>query len=71
MKCKYYQNKLKFNGAYSRKDLPKINNEAYVTNIDEYESIETQWIALYVNGKNIIYLHSFAVEHISKQIKNL
>ena len=46
---KYYQNEPKFNGVYSRNNLPKIKDGAYVINLDEYESIGTHWIALYVN----------------------
>ena len=49
---KSYQNEPKFNGVYSRNNLPKVRDEAYVINLDEYESIETHWIALYVNGNN-------------------
>ena len=36
---KYYQNEPKFNGVYSRDNLPKIKDGAYVINLDEYESI--------------------------------
>ena len=50
-----YQNELKFNGVYSRNNLPKMNDGAYVANIDEYESIGTYWIAIYVNGDNVTY----------------
>ena len=75
---KYYQNdaqlssknKPKFNGVYSRNSLPKIKDEAYARNLDEYEFIETHWIALYVNAENATYFYSFGVEHIPKEIKN-
>ena len=66
---KYYQNKPKFNGVYSRNNLPKIKDGAYAVNLDEYESIGTHWIALYTNGNNIKYFDSFGVEHISKEIE--
>ena len=66
---KYYQNEPKFNGVYSRNNLPKIKDGAYVINLDEYESIGTHWIALYVNANNIVYFDSFRVEHIPKEIK--
>ena len=66
---KYYQSEPKFNGVYSRNNLPKIKDGAYVTNLDEFKSIGTHWIALYVNGNNIIYFDSFGVEHIPKEIK--
>ena len=38
-------------------------------NLDEYKSIETHWIALYVNAKTVTYFNSFGVEHILKEIK--
>ena len=61
---KYYQNEPKFYGAYSRNSLPKIKDRPYVINLDEYESIRTRLIALYLNANNIVY---FGVEHISKE----
>ena len=65
----YYQNELKFNGVYSRDNLPKIKDGAYVTNLAEYKSIGTHCIALYVNAKNVTYFDSFGVKHIPEEIK--
>ena len=71
---KYYQNESKFNGVYSRNNLPKIKEGAYVINLDEYKSTGTYWITLYMNGNNgrasydAIYFDSFGVEHIRKEI---
>ena len=62
---KYYQNETKFNGAYSRNNLSKKNDGTCIINLDEYESIETHSIALYVNGT---YFDSFEVEYIQKKI---
>ena len=36
---KYYQNQRKFNGVYLRNSLSKVNDGAYIINLDEYESI--------------------------------
>ena len=66
---KYCLNHSRFNGFYSRNNLPKIKDGAYVINLDEYKSIRTHWMALYVNGDNITYLNSFEVEDIPKKIK--
>ena len=66
---KFYQNEPKFNGVYSRNNLPKIKDGAYVINLDEYKSIGTHWIALYVNAENVTYFDSFGVEYIPKEIK--
>ena len=38
---RYYQNKPKFIGVYLRNNLPKIKDGAYVTNLDDDESIVT------------------------------
>ena len=72
---KYCENKPRNNGVYSRNNLPKIKDGAYVTNVHEYESIEFHWLALYVNGENVeasndeTYFDSFGSEYISKEIK--
>ena len=42
---------------------------AYVTNLDDFKPTGTHWIALFVNGKNVMYFDTFGVEHISKEIK--
>ena len=76
----YYQNEPRFNGVFSRDNLPNNNNDnnnnnnnnnnikhgTYVINLDEYDDIGTHWVALYVNNKTIIYFDSFGVEHIPK-----
>ena len=49
---KYYQYEPEFNGVYSRNNLSKIKDWAYVIYLDEYNSIGTHWIALHVNGNN-------------------
>ena len=68
---KYYENEPKFNGVYSRNNLPKIKSGVYIINLNESESIGTYWIALYVNDNNVTYFDSFGVEHISKEIKKI
>ena len=77
----YYQNEVRFNGVFSRDNLPNNNirskelgssvkNGAYVVNLDEYHDTGTHWIALYVNNKIVTYFDSFGVEHIPKEIMN-
>ena len=38
-----------------------------MVNLDEYKSIGTHWIALYVNGTDFIYSDSFGAEHIPRK----
>ena len=65
-----YENQSRFNGVYSRDNLPnKIKDGAYGINLDEYSDIGNQWVALYVENNDISYFHSFGVEHIPNEIK--
>ena len=53
----YYQNEPRFNGVFSRDNLPNMikKNGAYVVN-------------LYANNKTVTYFDSFGVQHIPKEI---
>ena len=50
---KYYKNEPRFNGGFSRNNLPeynsieKIKDRAYIINLDEYANVGTHWIALF------------------------
>ena len=65
----YYRNEPRFNGIYSRNNLPKKTKKgAYVINLDEYENTGTHWVCLFVKTKYTVYFDSFGVEHIPRQI---
>ena len=66
---KYYQNEPRFNGVYSKDNLTKVEDGAYIINLDEYSVMGTHWVALYVNNDDVTYFDSFGVEHIPKEIK--
>ena len=68
---KYYQNEPRFNGVYSRNNLPKkIKDVAYVINLDEYADVDTHWITLFCNRSEINYFDSFGVEPVPEEIKD-
>ena len=65
----YYKNEPRFNGVYSRNNLPsKIKKGAYVINLDEYENTGTHWVSLFVKANKVIYFDSFGIEHIPEEI---
>ena len=67
---KYYQNKPRFNGVYSRNNTPQnIQDGANVVNLDEYADVGTHWITLFCNRNEIVYFDSFGVEHVPEEIK--
>ena len=69
---KYYENESRFNGVFSRNNLPlKIKDGAYVLNLDEYADVEKHWIALFCNRNEIVYFDSFGVEYFPKEINKL
>ena len=65
---KYYENEPRFNGVYSRDNLSKIKDGAYIINLDEYSDIGTHWVALWINNNNVTYFDSFGVEDFPKEI---
>ena len=66
---KYYQNELKFNGVYSRKNLPEIKDGAYVINLNEYDnSVGARRIALDVNVNNSLIVLELNI--FRKKLKN-
>ena len=66
-----YQNEPRFNGVYSRDNLSKMKDEAYVINHDEYSDIGTHWVALYVHNNDATHSDSFGIEYIPKETKNI
>ena len=67
---KYYQNEPRFNGVFSRNNLPKnIKDGAYVINLNEYADVGAHWIALFCNRNGIVYFNGFGVEHLPEEIK--
>ena len=66
---KSYHDEPKFEGVYSRDNLPnKIKDGAYVINLDKHSDIGTHWIALYVKNNDVTFCDSFGVEHIPVEI---
>ena len=69
---KYYENELRFNGVYSRDNLPyKIKDKAYIVNLDEYSDIRTHWVALFVNHNDVTYFDNYGAEYIPKETKKI
>ena len=54
---------------YSKDNLPKTKDGAYIINLDEHSDIGAHWVASYVHNDNVTYFNSFHSEHIPKEIK--
>ena len=53
----YYENETRFNDVFSRNNLfNKIKDGGYVINLDEYEDIGTNWIALFCKKEMKLFI---------------
>ena len=68
---KYYQKEPRFNGVYSRDNLPRIRDGAYIINLDEYSDTGSYWIALYVQNNEVTYLIVLEQNTFQKKLKSL
>ena len=68
---KYYQHEPRFNGIFSRNNLPKkIKDGAYIINLDEYTDTGTHWIALFYNKNEIVYWIVLVLKIFLKKLKS-
>ena len=67
---KYYKNEPRFNGVFPKNNLPeKIQDVAYVINLDGFADVDIHWIALFSNSNEIVYFDSFGIDHVPEEIK--
>ena len=68
---KYYENEPRFNGVFSRDNLPKkIKDGAYVINLDEYADTGTHWIALFCKKMKSFISIASALSIFLTKLKN-
>ena len=60
----------RFNGVFSRNDLPRIKDEAYVKNLDDKNSKGTHWVSLFIDKNIAIYNDSFGIKYIPQEVLN-
>ena len=63
----YFKDDPRFNGVYSRNNLPKLKKGAYVINLDHSKNIGTHWVVIFVKPNEVIYFDSFGVEHFPEE----
>ena len=70
---KYNKNDSRFNGVFSRNNLPKkIKDGAYIINLDEYANVGAHWIALFCKKKMKLFISIvLALNIFLTKLKNL
>ena len=64
----YFSNKPRFNGVFLRDDLPRINDEVYVINLDDENIKGKYWISLIADRNRVVYFDSFGIEYIPLEV---
>ena len=74
---KCYKNEPRFNGVFSRNNLPeynsieKIKDGAYIINLDEYANVGTHWIALFCKKMKLFVSRVLVLNIFLKKLKIL
>ena len=68
----YYKNGPRFNGVFSRNNLPKkIKDGAYIIKLDKYANVGTHLIALFCKKMKLFVLINLLLNMFLKKLKNL
>ena len=51
----YFKDVKRFNGVFSRNDLPNLKNRAYAINLDHLKNTGIQWVVIFVKNNEMIY----------------
>ena len=54
----------RFNGVFSRNNLSKIKDEAYVINLDDKKSKGTHFVSLFIDRNTSLYFDSFGIKYV-------
>ena len=65
----YFKDESRFNGVYSRNDLPNIQKGTHVINLQDSLGPGTYWVVVFVKKNEVIYFDSFGVEYIPREIE--
>ena len=57
----YFNNEPRFSGVFSRNNLPRIKDGAYVINLDDKKNKGTHWVSLFINKIIAAYFDSFGI----------
>ena len=66
----YFNYKARFKVAFSRDNLPRIKDGAYVINFDDKQSKGTHWVPLFIKKNTAVYFDSVGIEYIPQEVSS-
>ena len=67
---KYFNYEPRFIDVFTRDNLPRIKDGAYVINLDGEQSKRKHWASLFIDRNTIAYFDSFIIEYIAQEVLN-
>ena len=64
----YFNYEPRFHGVFSRNNLLRIKDGAYVTNADHKNSKGIHCVSLFIDSNLVIYFDSFGTEYIPQEV---
>ena len=61
---------LKFNGASSRENLPRLKGGGYVINLNDKQRKGTYWVSSIIDRHAAVQFDSFEIEYIPQEMLN-
>ena len=66
----YFNYKPRFNGVFSRNNIPRIKDGTYVINLDDKKNKGTHWVLTFIDRKKAVYFDSLGIEYIPQKVLN-
>ena len=66
----YFKYESRFNSVFSKNNLPRKNDGAYVIILDDTNSKRTHWFSLFINRNAVVYFDSFEIGYVSQEVLN-
>ena len=66
----YFKYEPRFNSIFSRNNLPRINDGAYVIHLDDKNSKGTYWVSVFIDRNKTVYFHSFGIGLFPQEISD-
>ena len=71
IKITYYFNyEPRLNSIFSRNNLPRIKDGAYVINLNDKKSKGKHWVSLFIDRNTAVYFDSFGIKCIPQEVLN-
>ena len=64
----YFSYELRFNGVFSRDNLPRMKDGVYVINLDNKPSEGTHWVSLCNVRNTAVYFGSFGIKYVPQVV---